>query len=573
MIVSVAAEDVASIQPTTAQIRTTQQGVGRRETLVLPGKGLRWKHRFTGQQIITPPRLHYRLVTEVAYAVDTLEHYKEFKKHVRPSLSTDATVALNNTPLAVTNQRLLHHTDEGYSEDRVRPYPKGVLSNQGEATTRQMAPVRTYTKQYGLKDESNFIPVVGVHNPGAVINNLDFEVFVGMRKFGHVQITLGSGELEFFPVTENPLVSPYDISQKATINFNEDVILVHIGLPNRFLQVSGQNLPDWGTVDVHNHYVPPTNFDWALVHDVYEDIDHPYFKSPKSNVLYMDVNLSQPTVEVGPLFHNEGTHYSTKLLETDTPFDSGGHNTILQGLTPTLTFDQVTPTLPIPPHSISMLHSYVETVRAAPLGRALTADTSEPGKVLVGPIHSEQVPDLIYVFVKGEGGRASNPLAVILSIRFKTPQGTDMVSMDQETLYRMSVRNGCKQSRTEFMCSKGSLVMINPEVDLGGYVNGVLLKHEFSIEIEYEQAYRNGSSIINKSDLQDQLQGTLENTKTYNAYVVQKQLRRLVLNGDGTGQMTSSMIQPAEVVREKMYHPSLIPPGTQEIDGGVLGQL
>ncbi len=328
MIVSVAAADVASIQPTTAKIRTTQQGVGRRETSVLPGKGLKWKHRFTGQQILTPPRAHYRLVTYLRYAVDTLEHYKEFKKHVRPSLSTDATVALNNTPLAVTNQRLLHHTDEGYSEDRVRPYPTGVLSNQGEATTRQMAPVKTYN-EYGLKDESNFIPVVSVYNTGAAINNLTFKVYVGPREFGYAQITLAAGAHAYFPVTKNVLVAPYTLAQKATIDFDNDVSVLHIGQGNNhdiYLKASGLNVPDWGTVTGFV-YTLPGMVDWALIHDVYEDIDHPYFKSPKSNVLYMDVSLSQPTVEVGPIFHNESTQYSTKLLETDTPI--GG--TILQG--------------------------------------------------------------------------------------------------------------------------------------------------------------------------------------------------------------------------------------------------
>ena len=164
MIVSVAAADVASIQPTTASIRTNEVGIGRRETVVLPGVGLKWHRKFTGQHVLTPPRVHYRLLTEAAYDVFTLDQYREWKKHVRPTLSTDATVSLNNTPLAVTDQRLLHHTDAGYAEDRVRPYPTGVLSNQGEAETRQMAPVRTYVYDEGVKDESNFISVVHVVN-------------------------------------------------------------------------------------------------------------------------------------------------------------------------------------------------------------------------------------------------------------------------------------------------------------------------------------------------------------------------------------------------------------------------
>jgi hypothetical protein len=580
MIVSVAAADVASIQPTTAAIRTTQQGVGRRETVVLPGKGFKWHRKFTGQHVMTPPRMHYKLKTFVNLNSDLkpiyLQDYIEFKKHIRPTLHTDVTVSLNNTPLTVNDQRLLRqkgHLD-AFSESMYRTYPYGERSNNddGQTMTRQMMPVRTYSQGH-LIDEDSYITVANIYADHGAIGSSGNPAQITILK-GFVEV---AEAWAYVPANTSTWVALRPLSSSGAWNYDTKSIRIptdgdftmevdHGGstvrAPVRLYNMLkfGASNTQTGNESVYNHASTNLSSSWEFEHDVYQDLQHPYFDQPLSNVLFMDVEVTQPTLEVGSLYQNRLSSYQTIVLSI-----------------PTLTFDLITPTTLMPVTSTYMIDTYRDTVRPAIM------PTSGADTVVAGPIHTEQVPDAIYVFVRNDtvlnpSENVPDRLAVILSLQFITPQGTDLATLDQDTLYHMSKRNGVRQNRDEFMCSKGSLICINPEVDLGGYVNGVLMKNEFSIKVRYERAYRSGGeSIVWKSDLQDQhvaRKPAFDDVgNDYKVHVVMKQANQLILKGDGTGQLTSSMIQPNQVAQEKMYHPSLIKPGTKEIDGGVLGQL
>ena len=65
--------------------------------------------------------------------------------------------------------------------------------------------------------------------------------------------------------------------------------------------------------------------------------------------------------------------------------------------------------------------------------------------------------------------------------------------MDQETLYQMSCRNGSKQARSSFMSSLGSVIAIDPEKDLGGYTNGVLIPFTFDVSANFSLPCRSGA--------------------------------------------------------------------------------
>ena len=89
------------------------------------------------------------------------------------------------------------------------------------------------------------------------------------------------------------------------------------------------------------------------------------------------------------------------------------------------------------------------------------------------------------------------------NLRIRTPQNSAfLIEMDQESLYQMSCRNGSKQSRSAFMCTLGSVVCIDPEKDLGGYTNGVLLPYTFDVQADFTMPGVSGTdSIVWRSDV------------------------------------------------------------------------
>lgn len=316
--------------------------------------------------------------------------------------------------------------------------------------------------------------------------------------------------------------------------------------------------------------------------DVYAPLAHPYFRdnvmrdNTLVNVRYFDcqINIDNPKrlVEVAHL--NQGVYDNRSLVYT-TEIDLTEH--------PELWFDLVTPSVPLPTISDKVIKTY-HTIES----EALT----KTDRVQSGNIQLAQVPDKIYVFVRSEKDLATytndalhvpTRLGVITNVRVRTPQNSAfLINMDQESLYQMSCRNGSKQSRSAFMCSLGSVLCIDPEKDLGGYTNGVLVPFTFEIDAEYSLplADTNTKSRIKARHLKNQVVGWTRDydaTEKWSLFVVCEMQGHLYLMSDGTGKQTKSNLTVTEVadaVADGLHHPTTFPGGrVSKMDAGLLSEV
>ena len=348
----------------------------------------------------------------------------------------------------------------------------------------------------------------------------------------------------------------------------------------------------------------PNLLKWKVLHDVYQPLNHPYFRdnymrdNTLVNVRYFDCQITlkpNDLTEVGQLNlgvrTNKAVAYTTELLLGD-----GKIGDFTLGIKPTLIFDLITPSVPLPTISDKVIKTY-HTITSS--STSLDGGTKPKVGLQSGNIQLAQVPDKIYVFIRSsfdlnstlaKPQRCPTRCGVITNLRVRTPQNSAfLINMDQESLYQMSCRNGSKQSRSSFMCSLGSVVAIDPERDLGGYTNGVLVPFTFEVVADFSLPYRSNSlgstvteSIVQSRDLCSQVlckDSDLLNTtgEQWTMHVVCELGGHLYLMSDGTGKQTKSNLTVTEVadaVADGIHHPSTFPEGrVNKMDSGVLGEI
>jgi hypothetical protein len=346
------------------------------------------------------------------------------------------------------------------------------------------------------------------------------------------------------------------------------------------------------------------DLDYAFVHDVYQPLNHPYFRdnvmrdNTLVNVRYFDCQLTigdaNRLVEIACIENgaqnNKAINYTTSLLlKSDDEIATG---VVSKGLSPTLIFDLVTPSVPLPTISDKVISTY-HTIRSS--SRNLVNGVKPLSGMQSGNIQLAQVPDMIYVFIRSskDEAKASSAqanvvptrLGVVTNLRVRTPQNAAfLINMDQESLYQMACRNGSKQSRSAFMSSLGSVIAIDPEKDLGGYTNGVLVPFTFEVVADFSLPMRSVNdeteSLVRGCDLKGAGKiSAFDSTANENwtMFVVCELNGHLYLMSDGTGKQTKSNLTVTEVadaVADGIHHPSTFPGSrTSKMDAGILGEL
>lgn len=344
---------------------------------------------------------------------------------------------------------------------------------------------------------------------------------------------------------------------------------------------------------------------WKFVFDIYQPLAHPYFRDNAMrdntlvNVRYFDCQITienvKRLVEVGRLkFGNYKfgfvDNFETTLLLKNQSVGS------TKGIQPQLILDLVTPSVPLPTISdkvISTYHTIQSTAQS--MGTDSSGQRTKPIKALQsGNIQLAQVPDKIYVFVRSSKDLASytkdalhvpTRLGVITNLRLRTPQNSAfLINMDQESLYQMSCRNGSKQSRSAFMSTLGTVIAIDPERDLGGYTNGVLIPFTFEVVADVSLPCRSDAdetdSIMHLNDVKGAGHiASFDDTsdETFTMFVVAELQGHLYLMSDGTGKQSKSNLTVTEVadaVADGIHHPSTFGNlRTQKMDSGVLGEV
>ena len=350
----------------------------------------------------------------------------------------------------------------------------------------------------------------------------------------------------------------------------------------------------------------PDNTNWTVVYDLYQPLNHPYFRDNAMrdntlvNVRYFDCQLTLDStkrmIEVARLmngYKTEGSGSFTNLDDvsvTTNIFLPNQEVAGSKGIQPTLIFDLVTPSVPLPTISDKVIKTYhTITSTQVSLGAATTYD-----KLNSGNIQLAQVPDMIYVFIRSDKDlnaytndalHVPTRLGVVTELRLRTPQNSAfLINMDQESLYQMSCRNGSKQSRSAFMASLGSVIAIDPEKDLGGYTNGVLIPFTFDVSANFSLPMRSGTatdSRLHGKDLKGGVVplGGFDSTtgENWTMFVVCELQGHLYLMSDGTGKQTKSNLTVTEVadaVADGIHHPSTFPTGrVSKMDAGVLGEV
>ena len=346
---------------------------------------------------------------------------------------------------------------------------------------------------------------------------------------------------------------------------------------------------------------------FTLVYDISQPLAHPYFRdnvmrdNTLVNVRYFDCQITlndiNKIVEANHLWdgtanYPKTTSYTTTLVKADVaaksfnPATGASLDVKTKAFTPRLIFDLVTPSVPLPTISDKVVSTF-HTMTSPPQAMV----NNKLASVKSGNIQLSQIPDKIYVFLKSSlmdskattlQSLPSTRLGVCTNLRIRTPQNSAfLIEMDQESLYQMSCRNGSKQSRSAFMCTLGSVVCIDPEKDLGGYTNGVLLPYTFDVQADFTMPGVSGTdSIVWRSDVDSKQRGRplLGASEQWTLFVVCELHGHLYLMSDGTGKQTKSNLTVTEVadaVAEGLQHPATIGNGarSQKMDAGVLAEV
>ena len=620
---------------------------------------LTWSRTFSGMEILTNPTVHYRTVTDVELSTTQAQHvcrnkaaFDEWLEHIRPTsdplanASSNLNVTVNNASMSITpkvdhrivtsfypeerevaHQRKhygLNQLDQ-YAESSARTFQKYTIDDverqHNTNALRDNYPCRVYASTNGTTydhiDKANLQTIIAIELTGAVVQN-DILTFT-IKDFNNTLITtmkftapgnLASGTYLILPLTDTSGNSlEYSGGVRVTVTSSGtaptiNIAFVQDGLITGATQTAGTaNFTTNGAVKLYTH--------WKFIFDIYQPLNHPYFRdnvmrdNTLVNVRYFDcqISVTQPDrlVEAGKFtsfnLNNSEIGYKTEIFMSNDPKVGTGLSS--SGLLPTLIFDLVTPSVPLPTISDKVISTY-HTIRST--ARSLASNGVGPLKDMQsGNIQLAQVPDMIYVFIRSSkdenaipstgGGLAKlassvpTRLGVITNLRVRTPQNSAfLINMDQESLYQMACRNGSKQSRSSFMSSLGSVIAIDPEKDLGGYTNGVLVPFTFEVVADFSLPLRSldteTNSILRGCDLSltpNTINFDSVADETWTMFVVCELNGHLYLMSDGTGKQTKSNLTVTEVadaVSDGIHHPSTFPGArTSKMDAGILGEL
>lgn len=549
--IATAANEVAGALPSTATVTVSKHGISAIETLNLEARTasqshLMWSRTFSGMEIVTNPTLHYMVSLEVVNTTDTLtltnDAISALKQAARltsdpiSNAASNISVTVNNAELTVTPDKESRIITTTYPDE---PSPQHQRCHYGLNQLDQFADAR-YREFAAIPHDD----VERQHNTNSLRENYPKRIYWSSNG------------------------TTYHLLE----NFSSS---------------------------------PPTATHIKYVWDVYQPLAHPYFRDNKMrdntlvNLRYFDcqiyIDSTDKLVELAPALASantdvntfvEGSTTTSQLLLKDLSAGS------TQGIDPTLIFDLITPSVPLPTISdkpLKVLHTMTST--------AVETDENME-QVRSGNIQLSQVPDMIYVFLRsnkmdsyaaGSSGALTKVtptrLGVCTNLRVRTPQNAAfLLNMDQESLYQMSVRNGSKQSRSAFMCTLGSVICIDPEKDLGGYTNGVLAPFTFEVVGDFSQPCRSNtksrlwiSDIVRTFDQDVRTNVYPADDEFFTLYVVCELHGHLYLMSDGTGKQTKSNLtvsEVAEAVGEGVHHPSTFPMGrVSKMDSGVLSEV
>lgn len=560
--IATAAHEVASALPSTATVTVSKHGISSIETLNLEAQTasqshLMWSRTFSGMEIVTNPYLHYmvegHIVLDSALSM-TLANRQQLFKCVRLT-SDPISNAASNISVTVNNAEMTITPDKEYR-----------IINTTYPDTKETSHQRQH---YGL-------------------NQLDQFADPNAREFANAAV-------------------PDDVEKQHNTNALRETY------PRRmYYKVGAGNWTLFKNQAANITGVTEVKF----IFDVYQPLSHPYFRdnvlrdNTLVNLRYFDCQIHisdtgkllefglpiddvDATESVVAVLSNAGTTYSSRLLL------GGDYVGTTSGIKPTLIFDLVTPAVPLPTISdkpIKVLHT-MTSVQVDSL--------SDMENVRSGNIQLSQVPDMIYVFLRSSKmddvrstylNQVPTRLGVCTNLRVRTPQNSAfLLNMDQESLYQMSTRNGSKQSRSAFMSTLGSVICIDPELDLGGYTNGVLAPFTFEITGDFSRPCEddtksrlwyhdvpNVKNLISTDASNHGFPGPVPNPamidgETFTLYVVCELHGHLYLMSDGTGKQTKSNLtvsEVAEAVGHGVHHPSTFPQGrVQKMDSGVLAEV
>lgn len=556
--IATAAHEVASALPSTATVTVSKHGISSIETLNLEAQTasqthLMWSRTFSGMEIVTNPYIHYMVEATMDFASDLsinndtrLQLFKSVRLTSDPisNAASNISVTVNNAEMTITPDKEYRLINTTFPDTK--------------ATSHQR-------QHYGL-------------------NQLDQFADPNAREFANASL-------------------PDDIEKQHNANALRETYPKRMYYKTDAVDSQYTLLTDTST---------PINSVRSVkfIFDVYQPLSHPYFRdnvlrdNTLVNLRYFDcqiylsdtgklVEFSRPTADVAT-FENLAeklatcTFSSKLLLNTDSVATTSG-------IKPTLIFDLVTPAVPLPTISdkpIKVLHTMT----------SVQIDSqSDMENVRSGNIQLSQVPDMIYVFLRSSKmddvreaylDQVPTRLGVCTNLRVRTPQNSAfLLNMDQESLYQMSTRNGSKQSRSAFMSTLGSVICIDPELDLGGYVNGVLAPFTFEVTGDFSRPCENETksrlwyhdvSNVNQSDGTGGFANavptaSISSSEMFTLYVVCELHGHLYLMSDGTGKQTKSNLtvsEVAEAVGHGVHHPSTFPDGrVQKMDSGVLAEV
>lgn len=634
--IAAAANEVAGALPSTASVSVSKHGIQAVETLNLKAQTvsqnqIRWSRSFDGREILTNPYVRYRVqATAPSTAYPQLDGTttRLLRDSVRPTCDPflnachNLRVTVNNASMTVQgadSHRIvsttfapdvqdqrdhygLNELDE-FAESEAKSFyfndPLGIERQFNNNALRENYPVKFEAEidgNYHSISESEYVLVVNADFSDATAGptaEYQFIVGIGDVPIGYIYASSVGGYQQCAVVTNDSAVN--DVALWDLVTFNQHQ-LNNVSLTIVNPAASGADIVGYYTFQLvakpFINLLPPThpatefvtlinqrnasNYRWT--YDIYQPLNHPYFRDSvmRDNTL---VNCKFMEVEANIIPKNMLERSPMRLAGNIVLFNENLQVELDTSVKPTLIMDLITPSVPMPTLSekeVSTYHTVTSTPRST--GSAPMKDMAS------GHIMLAQVPDRIYVFVKSSRSGQTVPtrLGVITGLRIQTPQDAAMmVEMGQETLYQMTKRNGSKQSRTQFMCTAGSVVCIDPERDLGGYTNGVLAPFAFDLRVDFSLPMRNGDeteSIMEGKTFKNSGIVTFDSTsERWTMYVVCELQGHLYMMQDGSAKQTKSnltMAQVSDAVSQGLHHPTTFPGSRmQKMDSGLLAEI
>ena len=627
--VAAAANEVAGVLPSTATVSVSKHGIQAVETLNLKAQTVsqsqvRWSRSFDGREVITNPYVKFRATAEMSNSNLNVETAFPWmvRDAVRPTcdpflnMCDSLRVTVNNASMSVQNEhRIVTSTFAPDVKDQRDHYGLNQLDDYAEGIARTYY-LNSYTRgekqfnvnalreNYPVKFEARFNETFYEVNEEDYILGvrIQFDTAPANGEKYSIRCGANAGIVGYFYAYASTALQYHGVVSNSTVptggaTWQGVTTLAEVIDELRVYNYEGNPITaSWNFVYNHKDtttftsasttvvsFARPDRYRWT--YDIYQPLNHPYFRD---NVMRDNTLVNCKFLEVEAYINPSRVVEVSRINSGRSQSVNGAFEIKLDTAEkPTLIMDLITPSVPMPTLSekpVSSYHLVTSTPRKLSAQKPL--DDMASGHIMLA-----QVPDKIYVFVRSNkdltqvnnGLKVPTRLGVITGMRIQTPQDAAMmVEMGQESLYQMSKRNGSKQSRTQFMCTAGSVVCIDPERDLGGFTNGVLAPFAFDLRLDFSLPMRSGDetkSIITGKMIKDRgpISFYYYGDETWTMYVVCELQGHLYLMQDGSGKQTKSnltMAQVADAVAQGLHHPTTFPGDrVQKMDSGLLSEI